>query len=163
MAPICHTIDEFMVNAIILRVSCAFSESGAKQLAIDVEATWSLIDRYAGSGQGTRSMRRLADALALLTLPVQRPGEIAEDDQVTVRVVNVTVPVPLCCAAGSTEPAVGVTLNVEPEIIDSVVTEYHPAVPKVRTDAALTVHGNPFRCVFIPHFCMPAIPQLFVC
>ena len=68
-------IQTFLWDNVLIRNT--FSSSGAAQLARDVEALWNVMDRYLGQGQGAMGMRKLSEALTLLTLPTAtaRDGE----------------------------------------------------------------------------------------
>ena len=58
----------FLWDSILSRHS--FSSSGAAQLTRDIETLWNVMDRYLGQGQGAMGMRKLREALILLTLPI---------------------------------------------------------------------------------------------
>lgn len=66
---LCHAIQNFLWDQLLVRSS--FSTSGATQLQTDVNAIYAAIDRYVGTGQAERGMRRLHDGIALLALPVK--------------------------------------------------------------------------------------------
>jgi len=70
-----HSVQSFMWDSILVRHS--FSTAGASQLTADVRGLWRVIDRYVGKGQGEAGMRRLAEGLVVLGLPVK--GEIPID------------------------------------------------------------------------------------
>lgn len=86
MRPVGHSIGDFFLGMLMQR-SMAFSSAGAAQLATDVHSVWAMIDCYVGRGQGKASMRRLVDALLLLTLPCegQADGDIDGDNQLRLR------------------------------------------------------------------------------
>lgn len=48
------------------------------QFAYDVSALWEVIDRYVGEGQGSLGMRKLKEALVLLTLSADRRVETGD-------------------------------------------------------------------------------------
>lgn len=60
------TVQSFFWDTIIMRHS--FSSSGAAQLFRDVSAIWEVVDRSTRAGQGEKGMRKLAEALMLLSL-----------------------------------------------------------------------------------------------
>jgi len=66
---LCHSIQTFLWDQLLVRNS--FSTAGATQLKTDLGALCAAIDRYAGSDQAERGMRRLHDGVALLSLPVK--------------------------------------------------------------------------------------------
>jgi hypothetical protein len=66
---LCHSIQSFLWDQLLVRNT--FSTAGATQLKTDVSALCAAIDRYVGSGQAERGMRRLHDGVALLALPVK--------------------------------------------------------------------------------------------
>jgi hypothetical protein len=66
---LCHSIQNFLWDQLLVRSS--FSTAGATQLQTDVDALCAAIDRYVGTGQAERGMRRLHDGVALLALPVK--------------------------------------------------------------------------------------------
>jgi hypothetical protein len=66
---LCHSIQNFLWDQLLIRSS--FSTAGSTQLKTDVNAICASIDRYVGTGQAERGMRRLHDGVALLALPVK--------------------------------------------------------------------------------------------
>lgn len=52
-----------------------FSAAGVAQLKFDVEAIWSVLERYAGSSGGKSGMRKLAEAIELLSIPSEVGGD----------------------------------------------------------------------------------------
>lgn len=66
---LCHSIQTFIWDQLLVRSS--FSTIGASQLKADLTAICAVIDRYIGTGQAERGMRRLHDGVALLALPVK--------------------------------------------------------------------------------------------
>lgn len=79
-----HSVQNYIWDNVLLRHS--FSTAGAMQLATDVAAVCSAIDRYAGRDQGRLGLRRLVEGVALLSLPVRsevqrvRPGSSGDED-----------------------------------------------------------------------------------
>ena len=71
------SLQTFFWENVLMRNS--FSASGGAQLARDVDAIWNVMDRYLGQGQGVTGMRKLKEALLLLTLPVAE--SISEENQ----------------------------------------------------------------------------------
>ena len=61
----------------------SFSSSGAAQLARDLDAVWNVMDKYLGQGHGAIGMRKLKEALILLTLPVSGSESTDDEDQET--------------------------------------------------------------------------------
>lgn len=66
---LCHSIQTFVWDQMLVKNS--FSTAGAKQLKADIDALCAHIDRHAGAGQAERGMRRLFEAVALLSLPIR--------------------------------------------------------------------------------------------
>lgn len=66
---VCHSIQAFLWDNLLVRHT--FSTAGATQLRTDLDALTAAIDRFVGSGQAARGMRRLRDGVALLSLPVK--------------------------------------------------------------------------------------------
>ncbi len=62
-------IQTFFWDYVLMRYT--FSTSGIAQFQRDVEATWETIDRWLGEGQGQVGMKKLKEALILLSLPVK--------------------------------------------------------------------------------------------
>ena len=58
----------FLWDHVLLRYT--FSSAGTAQFQRDVEAIWETIDRSLGEGQGQMGMRKLREALMLLSLPL---------------------------------------------------------------------------------------------
>ena len=65
----CHALQSYVWDQVLLRHS--FSTAGATQLATDVSALCSQIDRYVGPGQGQTGLRKLLEGVTLLSLPVR--------------------------------------------------------------------------------------------
>lgn len=75
------SLQAFFWDNILMRNS--FSLSGGAQLTRDLEAIWNVMDKYLGQGQGAIGMRKLKEALILLTLPISG-SESKDEDQETV-------------------------------------------------------------------------------
>ena len=71
------TIQTFIWDTVLLRNN--FSTTGVAQFRRDIEGVWAVFDRYTGSGQGRLGMRRLADALVLVGMPIR--GSENKDDE----------------------------------------------------------------------------------
>ncbi|KXL42943.1 hypothetical protein M433DRAFT_149929 [Acidomyces richmondensis BFW] len=69
---ICHAIQGYVWESVLIRHT--FSTAGACQLYNDIKQVCVLIDRYLGAGQAQSGMRKLLEALKLISLPVR--GEI---------------------------------------------------------------------------------------
>ena len=67
------SLQSFLWDHVVLRNS--FSTSGVTQFRRDMEALWAVFDRYIGLGQGRMGMKKLANALDLITLPIKARGE----------------------------------------------------------------------------------------
>ena len=63
------SVQAFFWENILMRHS--FSKYGSAQVARDVSAIWEIMDRYMGIGQRQISMRKLAEGLELLTMPLK--------------------------------------------------------------------------------------------
>lgn len=66
---LCHAVQSFLWDQLLVRHS--FSTAGAAQLSSDLDALCAAIDRFVGFGVARRGMRRLADGVGLLSLPVK--------------------------------------------------------------------------------------------
>lgn len=79
-----HSVQTYIWDNVLLRHS--FSTAGATQLATDVSALCSHVDRYVGPGQGRLGMRKLVEGVSLLSLRVRseiprvRPGSSGEGE-----------------------------------------------------------------------------------
>jgi RAD50-interacting protein 1 len=62
-------VQSFIWDNVLLRNN--FSTAGVAQFKRDVEGIWSVFDKYSGPGQGKLGMRKLADALTLVGLPIR--------------------------------------------------------------------------------------------
>jgi hypothetical protein len=71
---ICHLIQTYVWDN-VLNSRTSFSTAGAAQLTTDMRAVCASIDKYAGTGQAQIGMRKLLEAITLLSLPVR--GEIS--------------------------------------------------------------------------------------
>ena len=80
------SIQNHLWDHVLMRNS--FSSSGAAQFTRDVATIWEVVDRYLGAGQGEAGMRKLREALTLLSLPIKsKKGNIldgAEDDDAAI-------------------------------------------------------------------------------
>lgn len=85
---VCHTIQSYIWDTVLTRQS--FSTAGATQLATDVRAICTDLDRYIGTGQAQAGMRKLLEGATLIGLPVRgeiqrvqpgRSGVDGEDDE----------------------------------------------------------------------------------
>jgi RAD50-interacting protein 1 len=78
---VCLSIQTWMWDHVLNRYS--FSAPGATQFSRDVVALWDVVDRAVGvEGEGQRGMKRLAEGVGLLNLPIrpkQRRNEGAHD------------------------------------------------------------------------------------
>ena len=79
-------IQTFVWDSVLSRHN--FSTTGVAQLQCDVEHLWAVFNRYAGKGQGRLGMRRLADALILIGLPVEGGTEQQSEKQINIREVE---------------------------------------------------------------------------
>ncbi|KAL1303236.1 hypothetical protein AAFC00_006651 [Neodothiora populina] len=70
---VAHAVQSTLWDSLLMRHS--FSTAGAQQFVVDVNGIWSIFDRYIDLGSGAAGMRKLSEALSLLSLPVK--GEIA--------------------------------------------------------------------------------------
>ena len=73
------SMQSFLWDTVLMRNN--FSTYGSAQFLRDVSSIWEVIDRYIGVGQGETGMRRLREAMELLTLPVgveEKEGEGVE-------------------------------------------------------------------------------------
>lgn len=75
------SLQAFFWDNILMRNS--FSFSVAAQFARDLDAVWNVMDKYLGQGQGAIGMRKLKEALMLLTLPISGSENEDEKDQET--------------------------------------------------------------------------------
>lgn len=69
---VCQAVQTYIWDSVLTRHS--FSTAGATQLAADVRAVCTLIDRYVGAGHARAGMRKLLEGVTLVGLPVR--GEI---------------------------------------------------------------------------------------
>lgn len=80
------SIQNHLWDHVLMRNS--FSSYGAAQFTRDVAAIWEVVDRYLGVGQGEAGMRKLREALTLLSLPIKsKKGNTldgAEDDDAAI-------------------------------------------------------------------------------
>lgn len=72
------SIQAFFWDNVLMRNS--FSSSGAAQLAKDIDVVSNVMDRYLGQGQAASGIRKLKEALILLTLPALE-GKIGENEK----------------------------------------------------------------------------------
>lgn len=71
-------IQTWIWDNIVANTSRKFSTSGVGQLRRDLEALWEVFDQYCRQGYGRSSMPRLAEALELLSLPMESTGDDGE-------------------------------------------------------------------------------------
>ena len=70
----------FLWDHVLMRYT--FSTGGIAQYRRDVEAIWETMDRWLGEGQGRMGMRKLKEALDLLSLPVKSGKADKTDEEV---------------------------------------------------------------------------------
>lgn len=66
---LCQTIQQYLWENVLLRHS--FSTAGATQFAADNDAICALVDSFVGAEQARSGMRRIVEAVTLLSLPVR--------------------------------------------------------------------------------------------
>ena len=66
-------IQSFLYDHVLMRYT--FSSSGIQQFSRDAEIVWETMDRWLGNGQGALGMKKLKEALTLLTLPVKSEAD----------------------------------------------------------------------------------------
>ena len=79
-------IQTFLWDSVLSRHN--FSTTGVAQLQCDVKCLWAIFDRYAGKNQGYLGMRRLADALILIGLPIGDDMKQQSEKQMNIREVE---------------------------------------------------------------------------
>ena len=67
------TIQTYIWDHLLLRNN--FSTTGVAQFRRDIEALWTVFDRFAGPGQGQLGMRKLSNALDLISMPIKASAE----------------------------------------------------------------------------------------
>ena len=77
MRQLCLSLQTFLWDHTLMRNN--FSTAGVAQLKCDISTLWTTIDNCSGYGQGRMGMRKLGQALELLSLPVKSEVEGAED------------------------------------------------------------------------------------
>ena len=71
------TMQTYIWDHLVLRNQ--FSTTGVTQFRRDIEALWVVFDRYVGPGQGRLGMRKLSNALDLISMPIKASSEEMED------------------------------------------------------------------------------------
>ena len=82
-------IQSFLWDTVLMRNN--FSAYGSAQFMRDVSAMWEVVDRYVGIGQGRAGMRKLGEALEMLTLPAGLEVKAGEGVEADSRVGEVTL------------------------------------------------------------------------
>lgn len=75
---LCLAVQDFFWDSVLMRYT--FSSAGIAQYTRDIEILWQTIDRHLGQGQAETGMRRLKEALVLLSLPIRRDGQCEAGD-----------------------------------------------------------------------------------
>ena len=73
------SMQNFFWDSILMRYT--FSRYGSAQVARDVSAIWEVMDRYMGNSQNSLSMRKLAEGLELLNMPLKYSQDANKDDK----------------------------------------------------------------------------------
>ena len=73
------SVQNFFWDSILMRNT--FSRYGSAQVARDVSAIWEVMDRYTGNSQSRVPMRKLAEGLELLNMPLKYSQDVREDDE----------------------------------------------------------------------------------
>ena len=73
------SLQNFFWDSILMRNT--FSRYGSAQAARDVYAIWEVMDRHVGQNQSRLSMRKLAEGLELLNMPLKYGQDVKQDAQ----------------------------------------------------------------------------------